>query len=87
MGYIIKLGGCPLVWKSQLISEITLSTAESEYAALSSCMRVLIPIRRLLAELIPGIGVNLGTTTTIKAKVFEDNNSALQLAVQQCITN
>ena len=87
MGYIIKLAGCPLVWKSQLISEITLSTAESEYAALSSCMRVLIPIRRLLAELIPGIGVNLGTTTTIKAKVFEDNNSALQLAVQQCITN
>ena len=87
MGYIIKLGDCPLVWKSQLISEITLSTAESEYASLSSCMRVLIPVRRLLAELVEGIRINLPTTSSISARVFEDNNSALQLAVNQRITN
>ena len=87
MGYIIKLGGCPLVWKSQLISEITLSTTESEYASLSSCMRVLIPVRRLLAELLEGIGIPLPTPTTVSARVFEDNNSALQLAVNQRITN
>jgi hypothetical protein len=87
MGYIIKLGGCPLVWKSQLITEITLSTAESEYAALSSCMRVLIPVRRLLIELLNGIGKDSPTSHSISSRVFEDNNSALQLATKQRITN
>ena len=87
MGWIIKLAGCPLIWKSQLITEITLSTAESEYAALSSCMRALIPVRRLLLEILQGIGREDATSHSISARVFEDNNSALQLATQQRITN
>ena len=33
--YIITLGGCPLVWKSQLQSTIALSTQEGEYCTLS----------------------------------------------------
>jgi len=40
-GYIILLGGFPLVWKSQLQTEISLSTLESEYSALSQSMRTL----------------------------------------------
>ena len=46
MGYVIKLGGCPLVWKSQLISCVCLATAEAEYYSLSHCLRALLPIRR-----------------------------------------
>jgi hypothetical protein len=87
MGYIIKLCGCPLLWKSQLISEIALSTAEAEYASLSACMRVLIPLRRLLQEVSDGIGLGEVHTSSISAQVFEDNNSALQLATQQRITS
>ncbi|HEY9816673.1 MAG TPA: reverse transcriptase domain-containing protein [Candidatus Obscuribacterales bacterium] len=87
MGYIIKLGGCPIIWKSQLISEITLSTAESEYAALSACMRVLIPLRRLLLEVAHGLGLPQPQLASISSRVFEDNNAALQLAVNQRITN
>ena len=34
-GYIIKYAGCPLLWKSQLQTEIALSTTESEYTGLS----------------------------------------------------
>ena len=34
-GFIIKLGGCPLIWKSQLQSMTALSTAESEYVVFS----------------------------------------------------
>jgi hypothetical protein len=87
MGYIIKLGGCPIVWKSQLITEITLSTAESEYASLSNCMRTLIPLRRLLLELVQGLSLPQPQASTVSARVFEDNNSALQLAVKQRVTN
>ena len=43
-GYIISLGGCYLVSKSQLQTTIALSTAEAEYYALSQAMRAVIPI-------------------------------------------
>jgi len=77
--YIIKLSGCPLIWKSQLIPTICLSTAESEYYALSQSMRVLLPIRSTLIEMINNISFpshlkvfnNQITTTT-----HEDNTSA-----------
>ena len=89
-GYIIKLSGCPLIWKSQLIPTICLSTAESEYYALSQSMRVLLPIRSLLIEMVEHIDFpphlrlfdnNLLTTT------HEDNTSALSLATDQHITS
>ena len=43
-GYIIKLCGMSLIWKSTLQTSIALSTGESEYAALSASMRILIPV-------------------------------------------
>jgi len=39
-GYIIFLGGWPIIWKSQLQTCITTSTFESEYVALSSSLKV-----------------------------------------------
>jgi len=33
-GYIIRYAGCPIVWKSQFLSKIALSSTESEYPGL-----------------------------------------------------
>ena len=38
LGHVISFAGFPLVWKSQLISEICLSTLHAEYVALSSAV-------------------------------------------------
>ena len=57
MGYIIKLGGCMLTCKSQLISSICLATAEAEYYSLSQCLRAMIPIRSTLEELTSNLRV------------------------------
>eukprot|EP00957_Ditylum_brightwellii_P017230 1298674-Ditylum_brightwellii.AAC.1 len=38
-GYVIKYANCPIVWMSNLQSEIAMSTTESEYIALSQAMR------------------------------------------------
>ena len=38
-GYIILYYGCPLIWKSQLQTEIALSSTESEYTGLSYALR------------------------------------------------
>jgi hypothetical protein len=86
-GYIITLGGCPLIWKSQLQTEISLSTLESEYVCLSHTMRVLLPIRRMLIEVALVLELSSTLQATIHAEVFEDNNGALLLATNQRITS
>jgi hypothetical protein len=52
LGYVITLGGVPLVWKSQLIQEICLSTTFAKYNSLSQVLCVILPIRSLILELI-----------------------------------
>ncbi|KAI2513951.1 hypothetical protein MHU86_335 [Fragilaria crotonensis] len=86
-GYIITLGGCPILWKSKLQTEISLSTLESEYSALSASMRTLLPLRSLLSEVIAALRLPPQFKSTIRCRVFEDNNGALLLATKQRITN
>jgi hypothetical protein len=51
-GYIIKYEGCAIMWKSQMQTEIALSSTESEYTGLPYGLRdVVIPIMRLLKEM------------------------------------
>jgi len=89
-GYIVKLSGCPLIWKSQLCSTIALSTAESEYYSLSLAMRALLPIRNLLLEMIANLNVPdsfRAPTGSFAVTVFEDNQAALNLATSQRLTS
>ena len=86
-GYIITLGGCPILWKSQLQTEISLSTLEAEYSALSASMRTLLPLRSLLNEIVAALKLPPQFKSTIRCRVFEDNNGALLLATNQRITN
>lgn len=39
-GYIIKYAGCPLLWKSQLQTEVALSSTESEYTGPSKQIKI-----------------------------------------------
>lgn len=79
-GYIINYCGCPIVTKSQLQTEVCLSTTESEYTGLSYSLREAIPIIRLLDEM-KGQGIPVSSTkAAIHCKVFEDNSGALEIA-------
>ena len=49
-GYIIMYAGCPIVSKSQLQTEIALSTTEAEYTGVSYALREAIPLMELLKE-------------------------------------
>jgi len=89
-GYIIKLAGCPLIWKSQLQTSIALSTGESEYSALSQSMRALLPLRELVLEIISNVDIPkplCSMNSTIQSNVHEDNSSALILATEQRLTS
>ena len=79
-GYIIRFDGCPIVWKSQLQTQIALSTTEAEYTGLSYALRETIPIIHLLQELNENNFKISPPTANIHCKVFEDNTGAIELA-------
>ena len=50
-GYLIHLGGCPIIWRNKLETLIAVSIIKAEYNSLSMCMRELIPLRRIFIDL------------------------------------
>jgi hypothetical protein len=65
--FIILLGRIPIVWHSQLQSEISLSTLESEYSSLLQAMHTLLLIHSFLMEVAPAIGLQKALVATIHA--------------------
>jgi hypothetical protein len=85
-GYLITIGGCPLTWTSKLQTEISLSTMEAEYIALSSSMRELLPLRALVSEMAKAMSFDKVFAVRTHSRVFEDNNGALILATAPRMT-
>ena len=81
-GYVITFGGVPLSWKSQLISEICLSTLHAEYVGLVSAVRALIPLKTLTTELMSFLQ-HPCKLPQVHCTVFEDNQGAYLLATNQ----
>ena len=79
-GYVICLSNCPVIWISKLQQEVSLSTMEAEYVALSMCMKSVIPYLRILTSITKGIGISIGDKATFHTTVWEDNVGALTLA-------
>ena len=79
-GYIILYYGCPLIWKSQLQTEIAISSTESEYTGLSYALRETIPLMALLEELREQHFPVDQTKVSLQCKVFEDNSGAIEIA-------
>ena len=78
-GCLIKYAGCPIHWFSRLQGEITLSTTEAEYVALSTAARELLPMRELLTEVTQHFNI-VPDAPTIHCTLFEDNVGAETLA-------
>ena len=49
-GMVIMYANCFIFWRSYLQMEITLSTAETDYIALSSAMRQVLPLMTMMEE-------------------------------------
>jgi hypothetical protein len=87
--YVILFCDCPVVWCSKLQSEIVLSTTESEYIALSTDLRDLLPLCRILHDISTKSFISLQPTIPSckmcpdnlpPSKVFEDNMACIVLA-------
>ena len=79
-GFIVMYAGCPILWKSQLQTEIALSSTESEYTGLSYALRDAIPVMELLKEMKELKFPIKSATPKVHCKIFEDNSGALEIA-------
>ncbi len=86
-GYIAILCGWPIIWKSALQTHISQSTLEAEYTALSSALRVFLPLKSLIQEMISKTDCRNLENTIVHATVFEDNQSTYFLATNQRTTS
>jgi hypothetical protein len=78
-GSVITLSGVPVTWSSKLQTEIATSTMHAEYIALSTTMRVLIPINNVLNDICNSLGIERDDENKI-VRVYEDNEGAQKLA-------
>ena len=79
-GYVSMYEGCTILHKSQLQTEIALSSTESEYTGLSYALREAIPIMRLLRKFKQRGFTSEEQITKIHCKVYEDNSGTLDMA-------
>ena len=79
-GFIIMYAGCPIIWKSQLQTEIALSSTESEYTGVSYALRDTIPMMELLKEMKSFSFPIRSTAPQVHCKVFKDNSGAVEIA-------
>lgn len=94
-GYVVTYCECPVSWASKLQSEIALLTTESEYIALSTATRQLLPLRRILQHIVTHSFVSLSTTdpdsianpsfksVISPSRVYKDNTACIVLATME----
>ncbi len=78
-GFVITLGGNPVVWQSKLQTEIALSTMSSKYIALSMAMHSLIHLRNVHHEVVDAFKLPKSKDSWILT-IYEDNQACVILA-------
>jgi Reverse transcriptase (RNA-dependent DNA polymerase) len=78
-GYIIKYNGCPILWKSQMATEIAMSSTESEHTGASYALREAMHLMNFLKEM-RRRKVPIPTwKAKIHCKLYEDYSGALEI--------
>ena len=71
-GYMFKLCGAPISWRSKKQTSVALSTVEAEYVALSCATQEVVWLRQLMSK--------LRLEQSKPTLIYEDNQSTISLA-------
>lgn len=78
-GYLFKMSGAAISWKSKKQTCVALSTAEAEYMALASAAQEAVWLQRLTSD--------ISKTSINPTTIYEDNQSAICMAKILSITD
>ena len=78
-GMVIMYANCPIFWRITLQTQIALSTAEVEYIALSSALRLALPLMTMMEEIQIVFPIHVLQPDFV-CKVHEDNQSCIEIA-------
>ena len=78
-GMVIMYANCPIFWRSSLQTEIALSTAEEDYIALSSALRQVLPLMKMMEEINEVFSLLISKPIFV-CKIHEDNQSCIKMA-------
>jgi Reverse transcriptase (RNA-dependent DNA polymerase) len=84
--FVIYVNGIPISGVSKLQTEITLSTMEAEYVALSTATRDVLSLRNQLEEMMNELKIQKELKFKAHSQVFEDNAGALALTTLLTLT-
>ncbi len=80
MGFLITVSECPIVWVSELQSEIVISSMEAKIIALEDCCCELFPIVDVITKLGNVMGLETKDLVSMHVSIHEDNAGTLVLA-------
>ena len=72
-GYVIRMYGNTIYWKSKKQDIVTKSSTEAEYVALSVCVSEI----KLIRDLLKDFGIEIKN----QIRIYEDNNGAISISV------
>ena len=76
---VIIYSNCPIFWHSTLQTDIALSTAEAEYIVLSTSLRQVIPLMKMMEEIHAVFPIHISKPEFF-CKVHEENQSYIKMA-------
>ena len=68
-GFLFTIGGCPFSWITCLQTETAMSTMEAEYTALSTTVKDLIPLKRIVEAVAVGLDLGDDLKVTLKSDI------------------
>ena len=70
---------CPIFWRSTLQTEIAFSTAKAEYISLSTALRQVIPLMKMMEEIHAVFPIHISKPDFV-CKFHEDNQSCIKMS-------
>jgi hypothetical protein len=79
--HIVMYAGCPIIWSSKMLMEVTLSTTESEYFEISNALQSTILLVPLVNEICEHYDTHMVGMPVVQCEVFEDSSGAVKMSM------
>ena len=86
-GFVVTFSNFPLLWVSNIQTDISLSTLHSEYVALSHSVRALITLKILIKEVIDNLVIYSNKLEFVSSSIiYEENNGYIVVSTSPRMT-